>query len=240
MPLVHRPAAGTLSDASTAGITAGAGRCIRPSPAGRRPPGQVPDCQAPASSAATAQARNRRRRPGLHPSPLVSRSIPQGGFQRGGIAVPPFASFQEGSGRETQGSRRKPTKCGGELPRRSKRGPSGGLRWERAEQRKERAGALWAAARGMEIVTTPPLPEFFFGGVEVYSFRMERIHLHRRRAFARLQPSRPPGRKSLCLRRRQSSHFTGWYSSPAPAPSQQRPLPSRPGPRWSSYRGDSW
>ena len=165
---------------------------------------------------------------------------PPRGIPKGEIAVPPFASFQEGSGRETQGSRRKPTKCGGELPRRSKRGPSGGLRWERAEQRKERAGALWAAARGMELVTTPPLPEFFFGGVEVYSFRMERIHLHRRRAVARLQPSRPPGRKSLCLRRRQSSHFTGWYSSPAPAPSQQRPLPSRPGPRWSSYRGDSW
>ena len=127
MPLVHRPAAGTLSDANTAGIPAGAGRCIRPSPAGRRPPGQVPDCQAPASSAATAQARNRRRRPGLHPSPLVSRSIPQGGFQRGGIAVPPFASFQEGSGRETQGSCRSPGKRGGKLPRRSKRSPFGGV-----------------------------------------------------------------------------------------------------------------
>lgn len=174
----------------------------------------------------------------LRPSSPVPS--PKGDSKGGGIAVPPFASFQEGSGRETQGSRRKPTKCGGELPRRSKRGPSGGLRWERAEQRKERAGALWAAARGMELVTTPSLPEFFFGGVGVCSFRMERIHLHRRRAFARLQPSRPPGRKSRCLRRRQSSHFTGWYSSPAPAPSQQRPLPSRPGPRWSSYRGDSW
>ena len=98
MPLVHRPAAGTLSDANTAGIPAGAGRCIRPSPAGRRPPGQVPDCQAPASSAATAQARNRRRRPGLHPSPLVSRSIPQGGFQRGKSQYPPLRRFKKGPG----------------------------------------------------------------------------------------------------------------------------------------------
>ena len=126
MPLVHRPAAGTLSDASTAGIPAGAGRCIRPSPAGCRPPGQVPDCQAlpdlvcrdSAGSESPAATR---------PSSfvLISCSIPQG-VQRGNRSAP-FASFQEGSGRETQGSRRKPTKCGGELPRRSKRSPFGGV-----------------------------------------------------------------------------------------------------------------
>ena len=36
---------------------------------------------------------------------------PPRGIPKGEIAVPPFASFQEGSGRETQGPRHKPTKC---------------------------------------------------------------------------------------------------------------------------------
>ena len=52
---------------------------------------------------------------------------PPRGIPKGEIAVPPFASFQEGSGRETQGSCRSPGKRGGKLPGRSKRSPFGGV-----------------------------------------------------------------------------------------------------------------
>ena len=48
-----------------------------------------------------------------------------GGIPTGDRSAP-FASFQEGSGRETQGSCRSPGKRGGKLPRRSKRSPFGG------------------------------------------------------------------------------------------------------------------
>ena len=133
--LVHLPAAGTLPDADTAGMPGGAGR--RPSPVGRRPPGQVPACQAlpdlvcrdSAGSESPAATR---------PSSfvLVSCSIPQGD-SNGGIAAPSLRRFKKGPG----GKHRVPAAAQGSAeancPEGAKEAPLGVSRRERAEQRKE-------------------------------------------------------------------------------------------------------
>lgn len=235
--LVHWPAAGTLPDADTAGIPGGAGR--RPPPAGRRPPGQVPACQALPDLACRDSAGSESLA-ATRPSScaLVACSIPQGD-SNGGITAPPLRRFKKGPG----GKHRVPAAAQGSAeancPEGAKEAPLGDRAGKgRSSGRSEPAPFGQRRGTGSLQRRRPSRNVLWkYGGVFL---PFGRNTPHRRRAFARLQPSRPPGRKSLCLRRRQSSHFTGWYSSPAPAPSQQRPLPSRPGPRWSSYRGDSW